>query len=58
MKDKDKLVERLKEIAPQGRISCEAARKLAEELDISPREVGQACDEVNIRICACELGCF
>jgi hypothetical protein len=52
------LIEKLKELAPQGKISCSEARQLAEQLNIHPSEVGKACDEVKIKIYACELGCF
>jgi hypothetical protein len=52
------LLEKLKELAPQGRISCNEARQLAEKLNIHFSEVGKACDEAKIKIHACELGCF
>ncbi|MBF7084041.1 hypothetical protein IT084_13800 [Desulfallas sp. Bu1-1] len=44
--------------ATDGRLSCTAARKLAAELGVSPREIGLAADELKIKIFACELGCF
>jgi len=56
--DTKDLIEKLKDLAPKGRISCSDARQLAEELQIHPSEVGKACDEAKIKICACELGCF
>lgn len=52
------LLEKLKEMAPQGRISCSEARQLAEKLNVNPSEVGKACNEAKIKIYACELGCF
>ena len=52
------LLEKLKELAPQGRISCSEARELAEKLKLNPSEIGKACDEAKIKIHACELGCF
>lgn len=58
MTDQKKIIEKLKELAPQGKITCEDARKLADQLNVGRREVGQACDEAGIRVCACELGCF
>lgn len=57
MEDK-KLIEKLKELAPNGKISCSDARELAEKLDVHPGEVGKACNEAKIKIFACELGCF
>lgn len=56
--DEKLLVEKLKEIAAQGKISCQEARQLAEQLEIHPSEVGKACNEAKIKIYACELGCF
>lgn len=52
------VLEALKKTAKEGRISCTAARKLAEELKVPFRVVGEAADELKIKIKACELGCF
>ncbi len=52
------LIEKLKQIAPQGRISCSEARELAAQLNVNLSEVGKACDAAKIKIQACELGCF
>lgn len=55
--DKD-LLAKIKEVAPDGAISCQEARELAEKLGIHPSQVGKVCNQANIKICACELGCF
>ena len=57
MQEKE-LIEKLRELAPQGRISCNEARQLAEKLGVEPSEVGKACDEAKIKIYGCGLGCF
>ena len=44
--------------AQDGKISCTAARKIAAELKVAPRVVGEAADKLDIKIKACELGCF
>lgn len=44
--------------ASENRITCSAARGLATELDVSVHLIGQACNELGIKIVACELGCF
>jgi hypothetical protein len=44
--------------AREGRISCKEALKLANELGVSPAEVGRAADELKIKIAGCQLGCF
>ena len=57
MEEKE-LIQKLKDLAPKGKLSCSDAHQLAEKLNIHPSEIGKACDEAKIRICACELGCF
>lgn len=52
------VLEAVKGVAEDGRISCTVARKLAEELKVPPRVVGEACDALEIKIYSCELGCF
>lgn len=58
MIDDDKISQAVLKEAKDGRISCTAARKLARELQVSPREIGDACNRLKIKIHACELGCF
>ncbi len=48
----------LNERAPDGRISCQEARQVAEDMDLEYSEVGQACNDLGIKIHACQLGCF
>jgi len=57
-KETEKIRQAVIDAARDGRLSCTTARKLARELQVSPREIGQACDELKIKIHACELGCF
>lgn len=56
--DTKEIIEKIKELAPQGRISCADARQLAEKLNLESAQVGKACDEAKIKVCGCELGCF
>lgn len=55
---KAEVLEAVKKAAPNGRITCTAARSLAKELKVELREIGEACDALKIKIKACELGCF
>ncbi|MEW5952580.1 MAG: hypothetical protein AB1815_02315 [Bacillota bacterium] len=48
----------VKKAARDGRLTCTGARSLAEELKVEPREIGDACNALKIKIKACELGCF
>jgi len=54
----DRIKHLLKVKAVDGRISCTAARKIAEELKVPSGEVGKAANEMKIKIRNCELGCF
>lgn len=55
---KDELKTKIKAAAPQGRIPCAAAMKLADELGISRAEMGELLNELRIKITQCQLGCF
>ena len=49
---------RIKEAAPGGKIACQAAFRLAEELGLSRHELGELLDELKVKIIQCQLGCF
>jgi LAO/AO transport system kinase len=54
-----KLIEDLlKERCVNEKISCRAARGIAEELGIPYKDVGKAANSLKIKIKECELGCF
>jgi len=55
---KKRIAEEIKKKAVNNRLSCPAARKIAEELSVSYKEVGRTADELKVKIAACELGCF
>ncbi len=49
---------RIRAAAPEGKIPCGAAFRLAEELGISRKELGHLLNELRIKIIQCQLGCF
>jgi hypothetical protein len=49
---------RIKAAAPEGKIACAAAFRLADELGISRKELGELLNELKIKIAHCQLGCF
>jgi len=49
---------RIKKITINGKISCAALRRIAEDIGISYREAGRAANELKIKIKNCDLGCF
>lgn len=48
----------VEQAAEGGRLSCHEARALAEKLGVEYSQVGKACNELEVKIQACELGCF
>lgn len=53
-----KVREAILQAAPDRRISCPRARKIAEEYGVPVRYVGNLINELRIKIYGCELGCF
>ena len=61
MKDKRtdaRVLAAVRERAEEGKLSCAAAFRLAEELGVSPLTVGRAADEAGVRLVRCQLGLF
>ncbi len=54
----EELKAKIRLAAPQGRIACAAAFRLAGELSISLEEMGKLLNELGIKIEMCQLGCF
>jgi hypothetical protein len=50
--------DKIRTAAPEGKIPCAAAFRLAEELGISRKEMGNLLNELRIKIMQCQLGCF
>jgi len=55
---KEELKELMMKRAENGKLPCAVARKIAEDLDIPYKDVGDAANELGIRIKNCQLGCF
>ncbi len=49
---------KIDESAKDKKLPCKLAFKLAEELNISLKEIGEIADKLNIKITNCQLGCF
>lgn len=54
----DELKKELMGKAADGKLPCSVARKIAEDLNISYKDVGDAADDLGLRIRNCQLGCF
>ena len=44
--------------AVEGRVSCKAMLDLARESETPSRQIAKICNELKIKIGACQLGCF
>jgi len=55
---RDEIKERIRAAAPEGRIACAAAFRLAEEMGLSQPLLGDLLNELKIKIIQCQLGCF
>lgn len=56
--DAKRVQEALKSRAKDGRIACQQAFKLADELGVPPFRIGEAANVVKVKIKGCQLGCF
>ena len=54
----DKLEEKIKSSLVDGRLPCAVAFKIAKELKVSPRDVGDAANRLSVKLSGCQLGCF
>lgn len=57
MKNKT-LSEEIIKKAVNNRLSCAAARKIAEKFNLPYKAVGSEADKLKIKIISCQLGCF
>lgn len=65
MDKKEELLNAILEFTDKGqpsedkkRLSCTEAFELAKIYDVEIIEIGRICNEHNIKICKCQLGCF
>ena len=56
--ERQKLEKAILEKAKGGKIPCAVCFKLAEECEISKREMGKILNEMKIKVSQCQLGCF
>ena len=45
-------------VCKNGKLSCASAHKVAAELNVPVRTIGNAANELGVKIVACQLGCF
>ncbi len=52
------VLERAQEIDGRKKLACAEAFELAQEFGVEVIEIGRICNQHNIRIRKCQLGCF
>jgi len=52
------VLERAQESDGKKKLNCAEAFELAQEFEAEIIEIGRICNQNNIRICKCQLGCF
>jgi len=55
---KETLIAAVRKASDNGRLTCEKAHELGKEMDVPLTEIGEVCNELNIKIKDCQLGCF
>jgi len=52
------VLERSKPMNGRKTLACAEAFRLAAELGVEAIQIGRICDQQDIRLCGCQLGCF
>lgn len=52
------VLERVQDSDGRKKLTCAEAFQLAQELGVEVAEIGRICNQQNIRVCKCQLGCF
>ena len=58
MATKQQIRQAIRRAAKDGKVPCRFLLELAERTGTAPREIGRHCNEMGLRIRACQLGCF
>jgi hypothetical protein len=48
----------IRELSTEGKLPCSLAFKAVRRLDVSPQQVGEVANELDVRISRCQLGLF
>ena len=54
----EELREAIQSKAVEGKVACKAMLDLARESETPSRQIAKICNELKIKIGACQLGCF
>jgi hypothetical protein len=56
--NRDKIIDAIQTASRNNRLSCEKAHEISATLNVSLKEIGGICNDLKIKIAACQLGCF
>ncbi len=54
----EKIIEAIRAASSKNRLTCEKAHELSRSLNVPLNKIGQVCNQLHIKISACQLGCF
>ncbi len=52
------LLKRVQEVDGRKKLACAEAFELAQEYEVRVIMIGRICNQNDIKICKCQLGCF
>ena len=52
------VLERAQEVDGVKKLACGEAFELARQFQVRPVEIGRICNQHDVKICKCQLGCF
>lgn len=56
--DNTEIEKKIQAALVDGKLPCPAAFKIAKEMQVTPKEIGEACNRLKIKVRSCQLGCF
>lgn len=56
--DDETILREVEKRAPDKRLPCRLALRMAEEMGVGPQRIGEAANRLGVKIVACQLGCF
>ncbi len=54
----EEILEQVRPLTRDGKLRCADALELAARLQIKPARIGRLCNQHEIRVINCQLGCF
>jgi hypothetical protein len=52
------LEKKIQESLVAGKLPCAAAFQIAKDMKVTPKEIGETCNKLGIKVRSCQLGCF